>query len=539
VSKEFNLPASWVLVTVADIGKTVSGGTPSTKEPSYWGGSINWISPSDLTGYANKHISKGAKSITEAGLKNSSATVMPAGSVHFSSRAPIGYTVISAEAMTTNQGFKSLVPSNGVFNEFIYYYLKSAKQLAESKATGTTFKEISGTAFSKLPIPLPPLKEQHRIVAKIEEMFSELDKGIENLKTAREQLKVYRQALLKHAFEGKLTAQWREQNRDKLETAAALLTRIQTEREQRYQQQLKQWENKSPSVPLLPRGKTASAASTSSTPPFEKGGQGGFRGGRKPKAPKSLPPLTAEELAELPELPEGWGWIKLGELTWSVKDGPHFSPKYAEKGIPFISGGNVRPDGVDFENTKFISNELYEELCKRCKPEIGDVLYTKGGTTGIARVNTYDVDFNVWVHVAVLKLTAAVKPFYLQHALNSSFCYSQSQKYTHGVGNQDLGLTRMINIVLAICSVEEQEEVIKIVDDRMSIIDQLELTITTTLQQSEALRQSILKKAFSGQLVAQDANDEPAAVLLARIRAENMRHAEQSKKSISRSKRNE
>jgi type I restriction enzyme S subunit len=363
---------------------------------------------------------------------------------------------------------------------------------------------------------LPPLNEQHRIVAKIEELFSELDKGIENLKTAREQLKVYRQALLKHAFEGKLTVPWRAANPDKLESAAALLARIQTERDQRYRQQLQQWEqSKSPSVPLLQRGKTTSAAA--SVPHFEKGGLGGIS---KPKAPKPLPPLTAEELAELPELPEGWGWVKLGELTWSVKDGPHFSPKYVESGIPFISGGNIRPDGVDFEKAKHISKELHEELCKRCKPEVGDVLYTKGGTTGIARVNTFNVDFNVWVHVAVLKLTSVVKPFYLQHALNSSFCYSQSQKYTHGVGNQDLGLTRMVNIVLAICSIEEQEEVIKIVDDKMSVIDQLDQTLAAALQQSEALRQSILKKAFSGQLVAQDANDEPAAALLARIRAE-------------------
>ena len=511
------MPKSWVQVTTADIGKIVSGGTPSTKENSYWGGNISWISPSDLTGYSNKHIAKGAKSITLDGLKHSSATIMPAGSIHFSSRAPIGYTVISSCDMTTNQGFKSLTPVQGIFNEYIYYYFKGAKQLAESKATGTTFKEISGAAFSKLPVPLPPTNEQHRIVVKIEELFSELDKGIENLKTAQAQLKVYRQALLKHAFEGKLTAQWREQNRDQLETAAALQMRIQQERAQRYQQQLAEWESKSPSVPLLQRGKATSAVTSLTVPHFEKGGLGGIS---KPKTPKPLPPLTAEELAELSALPEGWTWAKLGELTWSVKDGPHFSPKYVEKGIPFISGGNIRPDGVDFEKAKHISKELHQELCKRCKPEIGDILYTKGGTTGIARVNTFNVDFNVWVHVAVLKLTSVVKPFYLQHALNSSFCYSQSQKYTHGVGNQDLGLTRMVNIVLGICSIEEQAEVIKLVDDKMSVIDQLDQTITTSLQLAEALRQSILKKAFSGKLVPQDPHDEPASELLARIKAE-------------------
>ena len=172
------------------------------------------------------------------------------------------------------------------------------------------------------------------------------------------------------------------------------------------------------------------------------------------------------------------------------------------------------------KNAKYISRELHEELSRRCKPEVGDILYTKGGTTGIARVNTYDIDFNVWVHVAVLKLTAAIKPFYLQHVLNSSFCYSQAQKFTHGVGNQDLGLTRMIHILLAVCSTDEQDKIVEIIDDKMSVIDQLDQTITTSLQQAEALRQSILKKAFSGQLVPQDPNDEPASELLARIRAE-------------------
>lgn len=384
-------------------------------------------------------------------------------------------------------------------NDYAYYFLLSKYQQINTRAKGSGTPHVDPDLLWNYEFPIAPLNEQHRIVAKIEELFSELDKGIESLKTAREQLKVYRQALLKHAFEGKLTAQWRAANPDKLEPAAALLMRIQTEREQRYRQQLQQWE---------------------------------ATGGSKPKAPKPQPPLTAEELAELPELPEGWRWVKLGELTWSVKDGPHFSPKYVESGIPFISGGNIRPDGVDFEKAKHISKELHEELSKRCKPEVGDVLYTKGGTTGIARVNTFNVDFNVWVHVAVLKLTSVVKPFYLQHALNSSFCYSQSQKYTHGVGNQDLGLTRMVNIVLAICSIEEQEEVIKIVDDKMSVIDQLDQTLAASLQQSEALRQSILKKAFSGQLVAQDVNDEPAAALLARIRAERGKADNPKRKAV-------
>src|SRR5690606_26397588 len=130
--------------------------------------------------------------------------------------------------------------------------------------------------------------------------------------------------------------------------------------------------------------------------------------------------------------------------------GPHFSPKYSDTGIPFISGGNIRANKIDFSNCKYISEELHEELSKRCKPEFGDLLYTKGGTTGIAHLNKENKDFNVWVHVAVLKIIKLIDGKYLQHALNSPHCYEQSQLYTHGVGNQDLGLTRLIHITVPV-----------------------------------------------------------------------------------------
>lgn len=151
--------------------------------------------------------------------------------------------------------------------DFLYYIFQNNnfRRLISEVAKGSNINNLKREHILDFEIALPPLPEQHRIVAKIEELFSELDKGIENLKTAQAQLKVYRQALLKHAFEGKLTAAWREQHRDQLETAEALLARIQAERAQR----------KSPSIPLLQRGKTASAA-TSSHSPLKKGGRGDF-----------------------------------------------------------------------------------------------------------------------------------------------------------------------------------------------------------------------------------------------------------------------
>ncbi|MCP9236549.1 restriction endonuclease subunit S [Lewinella sp. JB7] len=183
-----------------DVGKIVSGGTPKTKIPEYWNGNISWITPADLSGYSEIYIKRGKKSITKTGLDASSAKLMPKGSVLFSSRAPIGYVVVASEEVATNQGFKSVVPDQNLVSEYLYYYLKSIKPLAESRASGTTFKEISKKVFAELPIPIPPLPEQRAIVAKLERLFAELDRSVAELETAREKLKVYRQSVLKEAF---------------------------------------------------------------------------------------------------------------------------------------------------------------------------------------------------------------------------------------------------------------------------------------------------------------------------------------------------
>jgi type I restriction enzyme S subunit len=177
-----NLPAGWVLCRLTDIGHVVSGGTPSTSEPRYWdNGSIPWITPADLSGYSEKHISGGSRKITTKGLAESSAILMPAGSVLFSSRAPIGYCVIAQNEVCTNQGFKSVVPAIDGMSGYIYHYLKAQVEEIRSRASGTTFREVSGTEFGNTTILLPPLAEQQRIVIKIEKFFEQLEQVAENL----------------------------------------------------------------------------------------------------------------------------------------------------------------------------------------------------------------------------------------------------------------------------------------------------------------------------------------------------------------------
>lgn len=342
-------------------------------------------------------------------------------------------------------GIKILEPKENVLPLFLYYATQYIVAKMPDRGYARHYQYVE-----KEDLSIPSIDEQQRIVSRIEELFSSLDNAVETLQKTKEQLTVYRQAVLKEAFDGRLTKKWRENNNLTTQNL------VQIAKEKR----------------------------------------------NKVLTDQKLKPLKYEWKDDviLPQIPQEWEYAQIGDIAYSIKDGPHYSPEYSDEGIPFITGGNVRPSGVDFQSAKRISKELHKDLCKRCKPEKGDMLYTKGGTTGIACVNTCDQEFSVWVHVAVIKYIDAVIPEYFQHVLNSPLCYQQSQKYTHGVGNQDLGLTRMINIIFPICSIEEQQLIVSEVESRMSVCDSIEQTVDTALTQAEAMRQSILKEAFEGRL---------------------------------------
>ena len=151
-----NTDPSWKEGSISDLGTVVGGSTPSKSKPEYYtDNGIAWITPKDLSVDKSKFISHGADDITELGLKNSSASIMPAGTVLFSSRAPIGYIAIADGEVTTNQGFKSVVPKSNVGTAFVYFFLKNALPTIENMASGSTFKEISGGALRTVPAIIP------------------------------------------------------------------------------------------------------------------------------------------------------------------------------------------------------------------------------------------------------------------------------------------------------------------------------------------------------------------------------------------------
>ena len=343
-------------------------------------------------------------------------------------------------------------------NRYLLYALNQTNY--RGYANGTTRLKLTQSAMRQLPIHLAPLNEQNRIVAKIEELFSELDKGIENLKTARAQLKVYRQALLKHAFSGKGLAQKR--------------------------------------IIAKPFG---------------------------------------EEY-----------FLTLGDVIQTLGQG--WSPRCLE--TPSKSDdvwGVIRTTAIQplhFDDTK--NKQLPIGLTPRQHLEIipGDVLITRAGPrtrVGIAcfvkntrpKLMVCDKAYRLRVH------KEKILPQYLVMLLNTSEVLSELEKLKSGISDSGLNLTqdKFLTLKITVPTLEYQQLILDGIEEKLTNVAFLEAQIDDSLEQAEALRQSILKKAFSGQLVPQDPHDEPASALLARIRAENMRHTEKPKKSISRGMQNE
>lgn len=172
----------WKLQTIGDLCAVVNGGTPKTNVPACWDGDHLWITPAEMGKRSSPYVSKTQRTLTDTGLGDSSARLLPPFSVVLSSRAPIGHLVINTEPMATNQGCKGLVPNKAINYKFLFYYLGSIVNLLNELGTGATFKELSGGKLKDVPIPVPPLPEQKRVVAILDEAFEGIAAAVTNAK---------------------------------------------------------------------------------------------------------------------------------------------------------------------------------------------------------------------------------------------------------------------------------------------------------------------------------------------------------------------
>lgn len=382
---------------------------------------------------------------------------------------------------------------------FLYYLVQTSGfvDAMTSVVQGALYPAVRPADINKFQFLLPPRAEQTRIVAKLESLLSDLDAGVAELKAAQKKLAQYRQSLLKAAVEGALTAEWRTSNTPS-ETGAQLLERILTERRTR-------WEAK----------QRAKFAEQGKTPPKD----------WQKKYPEPVKPDTSD----LPELPEGWVWATIDQCSLDengITDGPFGSnlktEHYTESGPRVIRLQNIG-DGEFLDARAHISEAHYEQLQKHAVCE-GDLVVAMLGETlpracivprGIAPAI-------VKADCARIRLNTELVPSeFLTAALNAEPTRKRVISLVKGIGRPRVNLVSIRSIAIPIPPLAEQYQILTQLDTALTACQQQQNTIAHALKQSTAQRQNILRAAFAGELVPQDPNDEPASVLLERIRAEH------------------
>ena len=375
------------------------------------------------------------------------------------------------------------VTNNSIVCEFFepnacdirFYHAVISVSPRERIVTGSAQPQVTVANAIKLPVPLPPLAEQKRIVAKVDELMALCDRleaqqqerETRHTALARASLarfadapnpanlsfifhKSYvippadlRKSILTLAVQGKLVPQ--DPND---EPAELLLQRVDAEREQ------------------LVKSK-------------------------KIRRQDFLGPVADDAIPF--DIPASWQWRYLADVCFLITDGAHHTPQYLESGVPFLSVKDVSSGTIDFSSTRYISVEAHRELCKRCPPELGDILLTKVGTTGIAVTVDEDRKFSIFVSLALLKFSQPnLDGRYLKHLINSPFVKQQSADNTQGIGNKNLVLRLINRFTVAIPPLGEQRRIVAKVEQLMALVDALEMQIAASRDKGQKLLEAVV-----------------------------------------------
>ena len=521
MSNEINtLPEGWQKTTLEHLVIRISNGVnvtqheekiglPITRIETIWNGKI------DLNRV--KYIKEDNEELRiKYGLRHGDILFS-----HINSDSHLGKTALfQSQVKCLVHGINLLLirPSEQISSEFLNYQIQFLRQKGEFVAVAQRAVNQSSINQRKLKafeFILPPLNEQRRIVTKIEELFSELDKGIESLKTARAKLNVYRQAVLKHAFEGKLTAQWREENKDKLETPEQLLARIKQEQEARYDQQLQEWKA---TVKTWEEGKRDKRPT-------------------KPSKVKTTTKIAPEEVEDLPNISGSWCLVRLCRIA-EIRLGMSVSAARKIEDpleVPYLRVANVQRGFLDLSEIKYMSIERAQLDSLQLKK--WDVLFNEGGDRDkLGRGWIWQSEIAPCITQNHVFRASPYITSEFNSKLLSYWANTFGQQYFEKVGKQTTNLASINKTVLSKFPVplipsEEQEELCQQIDQALTILDTQEREIASALGLTDLLRQSILAKAFSGQLVSQDPDDEPASILLERIKVEKAAQSQKNKRA--------
>jgi type I restriction enzyme S subunit len=431
---ENNIPKHWQVKKLGEVCNFIGGGTPSKSNTSYWNGLIPWASIKDIKG---QYLTKTIDLITEIGVKNSATNLANPDEIILATRINPGRPIISKIKTAINQDLKIAKPKEKINTLFLYYAFLNIEKEVIKKSNGTTVLGITLNTLNEIVIYLPPLPEQLAIVSKIEELLSDLENGKQQLITAQQQLKVYRQSLLKAAFEGKLSL-----NCDSFD----LYDKDDLKRNS------------------INHDNTINQGSDN--------------------------------------LPKGWKWVKLGDICINVEYGSSIKSKKEGK-TPVLRMGNIQKGIFDWTDLVYSDDdfEINKYLLKK-----NDVLFNRTnsaelvGKTAIYKGERPAIFAGYLIRIN--RIESIIDANYLTYYLNTLAAkeYGNSIR-SFGVNQSNINGTKLKTYPIPLPALAVQQQIIEILESKLTVCDNIEETIKEALLKSESLRQSILKKAFSGQLI--------------------------------------
>lgn len=489
---EMSAPPGWQWSSLGEVARLESGHTPSREHPEYWDGGIPWIGIKDARTHHGGVISDTFQTVTQAGIDNSAARVLPAGTVCLSRTASVGYVVVMGREMSTSQDFVNWVCGPNIEPRFLQQLFIAENESLFRFGKGSTHTTIYFPEVKAFHVCLPPVNEQRRIVTKLEVLQARSRRAREALDAVPPLLEKLRQSILAAAFRGDLTKDWRTKHKN-VAPASGLLKRIRVERK-------KKWED-AELAKIKAKGKLPT--------------DDNWKAKYKEPAPV--------DTSELPELPEGWCWAGLSEIA-SLQLGQRRAPEYEhETQYPYLRAANITWRGLDLSDVKTMGVAAPESVSL----EPGDVVLSEasGSPTEVGKPALWNGEipgccFQATV-LRVRSLTASVLGRWLYLAFLRNASLGDFAAMAPGIGILHLTAERMRAWPVPLAPLDEQSVVADRVELALRRAYATEDLMSSLAKAHVAVDQSVLAKAFRGELIPQDPGDEPAETMLAQAEGAN------------------
>ncbi|MEZ9127257.1 restriction endonuclease subunit S [Vibrio splendidus] len=478
------IPESWVNTELQEVlDAIVGGGTPSKTISSYFQGDIPWMSVKDM----NKSVlNDTVDHITQEAVDNSSTNIIPAGVPIVATRMSLGKIVTASFDSAINQDLKALFVNKNIDKHYLVYWYRSLSQLIESLGTGTTVKGIRLEVLRSLKFPLPPLAEQKIIADKLDELLAQVESTKVRLDAIPAILKSFRQSVLAAAVSGKLTEEWRGDAQSKEHAVLKV------------QEYKKSWIEKNTDHNEVSRVK------------------------KRHKA-------FLRESLNSSELPNSWSWAKLEDSVLMIVDCHNKTAPYVERGISLIRTSNIRDGKFVWENLRYVNQDTFAYWSKRCTPESGDIIFTREAPMGEAAIIPADTKMCLGQRTMLIRpVESCVSAKYLLMAIMDPMFKKRSEEFAVGTGVKHYRVGDVSNLLVPVPPTKEQTEIVRRVEELFAFADKVEAQVNEAQAKVNNLTQSILAKAFRGELTAdwRAANPElitgknSAKTLLEHIKAE-------------------